>query len=269
MNDQVLDSCTYHADGVVVLRNLLTAAELEQLTAALNFAESNPSPMSSNLAPGEGRQFFNDFNTWRKNPHISQLLSNTRLLSRGKEIAGTGKIRLFHDHILIKRGMSPATPWHQDRPYYFVEGPKNYSIWMSPDSVAAEEGLAFLAGTHLLKRMFLPVNFKDGTVMDGPSEMEILSEAVLAELCKTHHEVGFDLLPGDALMFDNRIVHMARRSDRAVDRRALSIRFLGEEARLTWNGVNQTPPFHRMGLIFKEGDLPRDPWFPGLPLNVS
>jgi len=133
---------------------------------------------------------------------------------------------------------------------------------MSPEAVPSTEGLAFLAGTHLLDSLFVPVNFRDGTMMETPSGMEPLDDARLASLKDGHKEISFDLEAGDALVFDNRILHMARRSDSAVDRRALSIRYLGDGSKLTWNGVNQTPPFHRMGMKFNEGDQPTDAWFP-------
>jgi ectoine hydroxylase-related dioxygenase (phytanoyl-CoA dioxygenase family) len=252
----------YRKNGVAVLRSLLSDSDLLLLREAIDRAESNPSPMASNLANGDNAYFFNDFNTWRKNSAIEKIIWHQSLRDVATKVVSTKEVRLFHDHILIKRGFSQATPWHQDRPYYFVEGQKNYSIWMSPDSVHRDEGLSFLQGSHLLDSLFVPVNFRDGSMMDVPDGMEALSDARLTSLKSECAEIAFDLEPGDALVFDNRVVHMARRSKSAVDRSALSIRYLGDDARLTWKGVNQTPPFHRMGMKFDEGDVPSEAWFP-------
>ncbi|MHB8795975.1 MAG: phytanoyl-CoA dioxygenase family protein [Candidatus Nanopelagicales bacterium] len=258
-------SADYARDGVVAVRGALDAAGLDLLRHALDHAEQHPSPMASNLATSEDAYFFNDFNTWRKNPAVRQIMSDDALLSIAHDVVGTTTLRLFHDHVLVKRGMSKETPWHQDRPYYLVAGPMNYSVWMSPEAVPRDEGLAFVAGSHLVPALFVPVDFATGAMMQAPDWLEPLDDARLAELTAHLPIVGFDLEPGDALVFDNRIVHMARRSAAAVPRRALSIRYLGDGASLTWNGVNQTPPFHRMGLRFEEGDPPPDAWFPPLP----
>ncbi len=261
----VLDvAAAYARDGVAVVRGALDADARQLLRDALAHAEQHPSPMASNLSRSEDSSFFNDFNTWRKNALIRQILSDESLLSIGRDVVGCSSLRLFHDHVLIKRGMSPETPWHQDRPYYLVAGPRNFSIWMSPDRLEEEDGLAFVAGSHLVPSLFVPVDFASGTPLGAPDGMEVLDDSRFAELVGSLRVVGFDLEPGDVLVFDNRIVHKGRRSEDPVDRQALSIRYLGDEAYLTWHGVNQTPPFHRMGMKFEEGDEPSDAWFPPL-----
>lgn len=259
---------TYSEDGVAVVRGLLSQMQLDELAGLLDEAESLASPMASELGSPDGR-FFNDFNTWRKNSRIWSFLASPSLLEVGPKYVGTESVRLFHDHILIKEGLSPETPWHQDRPYYLVAGPMNYSIWMSPEPVAREEGLEFIKGSHLTEALYLPVNFKDGTEMmdTGNWEFSSLDKERLNEWLTTNETVGYDLDAGDAIVFDNRILHRARRSTNAVPRRALSIRYLGDHAYLTWRGVNQTPPLHRMGLRFSEGDMPTDAWFPRLLPN--
>ncbi len=256
---------SYSRDGVAVIRGLLSDSQVEELASLLEEAPAVASPMASELGSTDGR-FFNDFNTWRRNPRIRDFLGSRTLVEVGPKLVGTKSVRLFHDHILIKEGLSPETPWHQDRPYYLVSGSKNYSIWMSPEPVAREEGLEFIRGSHLTETLYLPVNFKDGSEMieTTGSLFSSLNGEELERWLSTHECIGYDLDAGDAIVFDNRILHRARRSANPVARRALSIRYLGEDARLTWLGVNQTPPLHRMGLKFSEGDEPPDAWFPQL-----
>lgn len=263
-----LNNTSYSRDGVAVVRGLLSNAQVKELAGLLEEAPAVASPMASDLGSPEGR-FFNDFNTWRRNARIREFLGSQSLVEAGPRYVGTKSVRLFHDHILIKEGLSPETPWHQDRPYYLVSGPMNYSIWMSPEPVAREEGLEFIKGSHATEVLYLPVNFKDGTEMVDARGGAFcsLDSVQLEQWLSTHESIGYDLDPGDVLIFDNRILHRARRSTNPVPRRALSIRYLGDGARLTWLGVNQTPPLHRMGLKFSEGDEPPEAWFPQLLPN--
>ena len=52
--------------------------------------------------------------------------------------------------ILVKEpNTRQRTPWHQDQPYYNIEGSQNVSMWIPVDPVAREATLEFVAGSHL------------------------------------------------------------------------------------------------------------------------
>ena len=58
----------------------------------------------------------------------------------------SGTAQFFHDHVLVKEpGTSKPTPWHQDMPYYFVDGRQTASFWIPVDPVG-ETTLRFVAG---------------------------------------------------------------------------------------------------------------------------
>lgn len=260
----------YQRDGVAVLRGALNEDALTLLALAIDHAASHPSPFSRNLADN-GSTFFNDFDTWRKNAFIKTLADSLAPICA--EATGDTTLRLFHDHVIVKSGMAPKTPWHQDRPYYVVEGPNNFTIWCSPQSVPKEEGLQFIPGSHLNGCLYLPVEFTSGNPIPedrkeapkyfrGENDMTLLDDTELLKLINKHGVWGTDMEPGDALIFDNRIVHKARRTENPAQRSSLSIRYLGDRATMTKRCVNPTPPFDRMGLKFNEGDQPDSNWFP-------
>jgi ectoine hydroxylase-related dioxygenase (phytanoyl-CoA dioxygenase family) len=63
---------------------------------------------------------------------------------------GSTQVRFFHDHVLVKeRGTVQRTPWHQDIPYYNVEGRQNVSMWIPVDPVPRGVTLEFVVGSHL------------------------------------------------------------------------------------------------------------------------
>lgn len=249
-------------DGVVLLAGLFKGDCINRLISALEFARDNPSPMARETKDSDGNTiFFTDFFTYKKNSIIRSILQDRDFTDLIAEISAANELRLFHDHILIKTGDAPETPWHQDRPYYLVDGPISFSVWMTPDYVPVSESLAFIRGSHALNREFAPVSFDDGGVIGSNASFEQLTSIEFESMSRAG-VLTFSLQPGDGLMFDNRIIHKAMRGNVQANRRALSIRFVGEGAFLTEKVVNPTPPFHRMGLRVVEGKPVPDVWFP-------
>ena len=84
--------------------------------------------------------------------------------------------RLYHDHVLVKEpGTQQRTPWHQDQPYYNVDGVQNASMWFPVDPVDRSATLEFIAGTHrgpwFMPRTFLDDQaewFPDGSLAELP-----------------------------------------------------------------------------------------------------
>ena len=70
----------------------------------------------------------------------------------------------FHDHVLVKHpGNSTVTPWHQDQPYYCVQGERTVSFWTPLDPVSRNVCMECVAGSHTWNRAgYRPVRF------DGP-----------------------------------------------------------------------------------------------------
>ena len=72
-------------------------------------------------------------------------------------------VQLFHDHVLVKEPGTPTvTPWHSDRPYYFVDGAQTVSFWIPLDPVTTETTLRLVAGSHRWEKDVLPVRWLEG-----------------------------------------------------------------------------------------------------------
>ena len=99
---------------------------------------------------------------------------------------------LFHDHILVKSGKAPATPWHHDRPYYIFQGNLNLSIWTPIQDVPKGAGMIFLKGSHLSSNLYSQI-FKDGTELGEETNFKALDDSVL----KKYEHIEFDLKRGD------------------------------------------------------------------------
>jgi ectoine hydroxylase-related dioxygenase (phytanoyl-CoA dioxygenase family) len=70
------------------------------------------------------------------------------------------QVQMFHDHYLDKEaGSGVATPWHQDMPYYFVEGMQNVSFWIPLEARTRQVSLKSLAGSHLWSKLVMPTKW--------------------------------------------------------------------------------------------------------------
>nr|WP_047165565.1 phytanoyl-CoA dioxygenase family protein [Sphingomonas sp. Y57] len=231
----------YTRDGAVVLRNLLTPAQVailrEGIDANLAQPSSNAKIASRRDDPG---QFVEDFCTWRTNAHYREIIFTSRLGEVAAELMGSRTARLHHDHMLTKEaGTRQRTPWHQDQPYYNIEGRQNVSFWVPVDPVQREAALEFVAGSHLgpwlMPRSFMANEakwFPDGSLAELPD-----IEADRA----AHRILGWALQPGDAVAFHMLTLHSAAGS--ATRRRVFSVRFIGDDARHAPRNWATSPDF--------------------------
>ena len=251
-------------DGVVKISKLLTPDLLQTAQNAVDEVEKNPSAMAANYgmdkSSKDGR-FISDFNNWRRIAGIEEVARSPVITTFIKCLIESNKLWFFHDHVLVKGGDAPETPWHQDRPYYLVEGARNVSIWIALSEVTKPFSLIFLKGSHRLKKMYAPATFKGGNSIGSSPYFETLSQTTIDRF-KEEDKVVYHLSPGDALVFFHRTLHKSNSNTSQRERKALSLRYLGDGARLTKRVINATPPFDRMGLVFKEGDPIPEKWFP-------
>ncbi|MEL7131287.1 MAG: phytanoyl-CoA dioxygenase family protein [Pseudomonadota bacterium] len=251
------DVATYQADGVVLIRGLL-ANHVERLRAGVARNMADPGPyVSTNDKPGETGLFFDDYCNWQRIPEFRTVVFDPYIAQVAATLMRSQKAQLFHDHVLVKEpGTSMATPWHQDGPYYFVEGRQTVSFW-SPLDPVTDATLRCVAGSHLWPKDVVPtrwaseVAFYEGDYLPVPDPD--------AEGMRV---VEFDMEPGDAVAFNFRTLHGARGNHSTQRRRAFSLRLLGDDARYVDRPGPTSPPFPGHGM--KPGQSLRDDWFPVL-----
>ena len=138
----------------------LFADHVESLRAGVARNMADPGPHAAeNLKPGEGGRFFDDYCNWQRIPEFEAVIRSSPAAEVAADLMGATRVQLFHDHVLVKEpGTSKPTPWHQDGPYYFVEGRQTVSFWSPLDPVRAAS-LRCVAGSHLWPRPVLPTRW--------------------------------------------------------------------------------------------------------------
>jgi ectoine hydroxylase-related dioxygenase (phytanoyl-CoA dioxygenase family) len=253
--EQIAD---FQRDGAVVVRGVFRDwVETMAEGVAQNMAD--PSEYASENAVSEGR-FFDDYCNWTRIPAFDRIVRESPAAQLAAVAMQSKSAQFFHDHVLVKEPGTPKpTPWHQDSPYYFVEGEQTVSIWIPLDPVR-EASLRFIAGSHKWSQMVRPVSWADDSdfydsgdwtpVPDpdaNPADMKTLEWA---------------MEPGDAVLFDFRTAHGARGNAAGQRRRALSLRWVGDDARYVARPGRTSPPFPGHGMV--AGQQLRTDWFPVL-----
>ena len=76
-------------------------------------------------------------------------------------LTGSTSVRFYHDHVLVKEpGTVQRTPWHQDQPYYNVDGAQTCSVWLPVDPVSR-------AATPRVRRRLAPRPVADAAHVHG------------------------------------------------------------------------------------------------------
>ena len=220
---------TYRDEGVAILRGVVTESELESLRAGIDAVVARPSTRAKVASSEDDPGFFlEDFCTWRDRPEFGDFLRTTRLPAIAAELMGSERVVMYHDHVLVKEPRTrQRTPWHQDQPYYDVEGMQNVSFWIPVDPVSIDSSLELVAGTHvgpwLMPRSFLDQQakwFPEGTLADLPDVDARRNEFTIR---------SWSLEPGDAIAFHMLTVHGAPGVAGDARRRVFSLRVLGDD----------------------------------------
>jgi len=218
----------FRRDGAVCVRGAFSPEQVALVERGIerNLAEPSERALVASR-PGDPGRFFEDFCNWQRIPEFEEFIRQSPAAALAGELMGSQHVRLFHDHLLVKEpGTRQATPWHQDQPYYNVEGSQNCSMWMPVDPVDRESTVEFVAGSHrgpwLMPRTFMDSEakwFPEGSLADLP---DIEADRGSFEI------LSWELEPGDAVFFHMLTLHAAGGATRR--RRAFSIRFLGDDA---------------------------------------
>jgi ectoine hydroxylase-related dioxygenase (phytanoyl-CoA dioxygenase family) len=249
-------------DGAICLRGLLTPSEVELLRSGIDANLAHLSPRAKVASrPEDPGWFVEDFCSWRENEHYRRFLFESPLAAVAGALTGSRSVRLYHDHMLTKEpGTQQRTPWHQDQPYYNIEGRQNCSFWIPVDSVSRAATLEFVAGSHrgpwLMPRSFMDAQakwFPEGSLADLP-DVESAREA--------YRILGWALEPGDVVCFHMLTLHASGPVEGTRRRRVFSARFLGDDIRHAPRAWKTSPEFPGLADELAAGAPLDHPLFP-------
>jgi ectoine hydroxylase-related dioxygenase (phytanoyl-CoA dioxygenase family) len=257
---------TFQRDGVVLLPGLFTEW-VDRLRAGLQRNLEDPQqfafPCESNPAGAPGR-FFDSYCNWQLIPEYLDFVSHSAAASLAGQFMGGNSAQFFHEHAFLKApGTQRATPWHQDLPYYCVDGNHTASVYVSLDSADADVAVQFVKGSHRWGKLFYPRIFEDGSSFNDNQPATGLEPVPDIEADRGSYDIAtWSLEPGDAIIFDYRTLHGTGDATVKSLRRAFSTRWLGDDATYCERAGETSPPYSNHGM--RHGERMREDWFPVL-----
>jgi len=257
---------TYQRDGVVLLRGAFSEW-VDTLRNGLQRNLDNPQafafPCESN-PDGKAGRFFDSYCNWQLIPEYLDFISHSCAASMAGQFMRGKTAQFFHDHAFMKApGTQHPTPWHQDLPYYCVDGTQTASIYVSLDAATADVAVRFIKGSHRWKKLFYPRAFLDG----ADFERSLLDPSMQALPDIDAHPEDYDIAswslePGDTIIFDYRTLHGTGNAEIKSMRRAFSSRWMGDDVVYCERPGDTSPPYTDHGM--RPGERMREDWFPVL-----
>ncbi len=218
----------FQRDGAVCVRGAVSPVHLALARDAIDANLADLSPRAKRASADGDGAFVEDFCNWQRLAPMERFIRDSGVAAVAAQLMGSCTVRLYHDHVLVKEpGTRQRTPWHQDQPYYNIDGRQNASMWLPVDPVPRASTLEFVAGSHR-GEWYMPRTFLDDRAKWFP-------EGTLADLPEIDARpddfpiLGWALQPGDAVFFHMLTLHAAGGVPGPQRRRVLSVRFLGDD----------------------------------------
>ena len=213
ISDQQVES--FFNDGVVILRNYF---DCEWINILKNGIAENLSE------PGEGSRIWDrnrnggftlyDSDNWRRIEEYRKFIFESSTKEIAARLLNSRKVNFFFEAIFVRSaGVQFSTPWHQDEPFWSVEGFDTVSIWMPLVEVAKRSALAFVPGSHRWPNKFRQQDFgelnPDNQIDVDKVEFDDNWEAFpdIDSDRDKYKVVSWDMTAGDCAAFNGRTIH--------------------------------------------------------------
>jgi len=265
---------TYQHDGVVLLPGLFDLEWIDLLDKGLIANCENPTDRARVWdRDAEGRTMFWDSQAWQGIDEYRQFIFDSPAAKIAGQLMESTQINFYFDAIFVRSpGSQFATPWHQDEPYWSIEGYDTCTIWMPLVPVKRENALAYVPGSHRLDSVFYQYNFGDLNP-DGKTAVDQVDFSGIAETGlpdidadpESYGVVSWDMQPGDCVAFNSRIIHGGSgRLHKDTDLRVFTTKWLGDDVRIKFRDCGMDPDHSAImtehGL--KPGDRPGTDLYP-------
>ena len=265
---------TYQRDGVVLLPEMFDRDWIELLNNGLVANCTNPTDRSRLWdRDTAGRSMFWDSQAWQGIEQYRQFIFDSPAAQIAGALMESKHINFYFDAVFVRSaGSQFATPWHQDEPYWSVEGFDTCTIWMPLVPVKRKNALAYVPGSHRLDSVFYQYNFGNLNP-DAKTGVDQVDFSSVAEKSfpdidadpESFGVVSWDMQPGDCVAFNSRIMHGGSgKLDEDRELRVFTTKWLGDDVRIKFRECGMDPDHSTImtehGL--KPGDRPGTDLYP-------
>jgi len=261
----------YHRDGVVPLRDMFDKDWIELLIKGLNVNCESPTERSRIWDKDDaGHTMFYDTLAWKEIEEYKKFIFDSPAAQICGQLMKAKTVHYFFDAVFVRSpGTKFETPWHQDEPYWSIEGYDACTLWMPLVPVKQKNCLSFVPGSHLFKSVFNQKNF--GELTGNPKDQVDFSKVADQEFPNINADperfgvVSWELQPGDCIAFNGRTMHGGSgKLDSDTSLKVFTTKWMGDDVRIKFRNYGMDPDFSsvmvKKGL--KSGDRPSTDMYP-------
>lgn len=251
------------ADDGVVFRAGVFTDWVEPLLAGVNRNIDNPSERSRVWdRDAAGNVCFYDSQVWRDIPEYRDFALNSQCGEIAGRLMGSSAVNFFFDAIFVRTpGAQFRTPFHQDEPYWSVDGFDTCSVWMPLVPVEKKSALEFVRGSHRWGQKYAQENF-GALTGDARDQVVFQADDTVAfpdiEGNRDDYDIlSWDMAPGDAVFFNARIIHGGSGNlSEGRDLKVFNTQWLGDDVRVLFRPEGMDPD--HSGVMRANGLAPGD-----------
>lgn len=244
----------YDRDGAILLRNVFDRDWITLLDDGISRGRSDPTDRGHAWdRDADQREMFYDTFAWQQTPEYREFIEDSPCAELAGRLMGSRKVNFFFEAVFCRSaGCQFKTPWHQDEPYWSVDGFQTCTVWIPLVPVTAASALAVVPGSHKWGKRFLQANFgqfnPDGHDKVPQSDFSIVADAVpmpdIDGEAETYQPTSYDMEPGDVLVFNGRTIHGGSGQLTAGnDLRVFTAKWCGDDVRVAFKEWGMDPDY--------------------------
>ncbi|MBO3463236.1 phytanoyl-CoA dioxygenase family protein [Aetokthonos hydrillicola Thurmond2011] len=248
----------FERDGVIHIKKAVDNNWIERMRTALERNLSNSVGIRGSQK--KGVHVTHDYGLWLKDADFRALVFESPLPTLAAQVLKSEKLNFLSDGFFVKKPTAQSSVvWHNDQPYWPVQGWKCCKIWLALDPVTKENGrLEYIKGSHLWKKE-----------LDDRLENPWFLESEPREV------IYWDMEPGDCLIHHFLTIHHSVSNTSFSVRRAIVTNWSGDDVTYkyrpnTWPYIPveeiNIPGFNSMKTL-KNGEQLDCDVFPKIELN--
>jgi len=262
----------FDCDGVVCLRGVIDADWIDSLCIGVDKNIATPSPRGRVWDHDDhGRTTLYDSQVWLDIEEYRAFVEGSPMAELAGRLMRATAVNFFFDAIFTRTtGAQFRTPFHQDEPFWSVEGYQTCSSWMPLVSVEKKSALEFVRGSHRWNQRYAQTNFgaltgDDRDQVEYTDRDDVIPFPDIESDRDQYDMLSWDMEPGDVAIFNARMIHGGS-GNLAPDRdlKVFNTQWLGDDVRIIFRDEGMDPD-HRDVMIehgLAPGDRVSGPLYP-------
>ncbi len=224
--------------------------DVEALARAIRASDFPRLVDQSSVAARRGN-FLLDTSVWRRVPELAEFALGSKLAGISAGLLRASRVRYYDDQLFVKEpGAVDRAAFHQDVPYFHLDGDSGCVFWIPLDSVKAGGGrIGYIPGSHRWQKMFKANVFVSELPFPGAEGLDMPRIDANPEAFGVQY---LEAEPGDVIVHHFLTVHGSEGNRSDKPRSAFSLRYCDAEIRYRHRPGAPAQPLHKQGL--KDGD---------------